>query len=89
MSEEIAVACADLVTVERLRARLQERDAELHDRNGELLVARMALDMLRDDVRPVIAMLPQYPGTALVALVEALRSQNAQEGPCTGRGAMK
>lgn len=80
MTEQWQIVKEQQARIEALEARivehLAERDryaAELHTRNGELLVARMNLDMLRDDIKRAIALLPHDPGGALAVLVSALR----------------
>lgn len=65
-----------------------ERDALrsfLHTRNGELMVERMNLDMLRDDVKRAIALLPADPGAALGVLVAAIHTQSAHQASPAGR----
>ncbi len=116
MSEEIALAAADLATVERLHARIAslvedhareiddlrnaaldqiavlkdalreaeaERDAALervHKLNNLLAASQFGHELLRDDVRRAVALLPHAPGAALGLLSGALKEQEKANG---------
>lgn len=79
MTDDALTAAADLALVERLRAELQERNDELHQRNNQLAAAQFSLELAYDDIKRAIAMLPAEPGAALGVLVSSVRAQNASQ----------